>query len=185
MLHKYFQKVNIHGEYKSQNSSLLVIANHFSWWDGFIIYYLNDLLFKKRFHVLMLEEQLAGRGFLNKAGAFSIKKGSRSSIESLNYCKEILETPSNMLLLFPQGEFQSLYDYPLTFEKGWQRIINENSNTEIFMVADLLDYFQNKKPILTVYIEKFDFARFKSIEKVEEEYNRFYQSAINIQKQMR
>jgi hypothetical protein len=51
----------------------------------------------------MPEEQLATRMFLNKAGAFSIKPGSRSAIESLNYASSLLYEPENLVVVFPQG----------------------------------------------------------------------------------
>ena len=38
--------------------SLIVLPNHFSWWDGFLIDYVNRKLFGRKFHILMLEEQL-------------------------------------------------------------------------------------------------------------------------------
>ncbi|MBY0427423.1 MAG: hypothetical protein K2Q22_17440, partial [Cytophagales bacterium] len=58
--------------------SLLVLGNHFSWWDPFLIAYLC-IPFRKQHHVMMLEEELAIRKALTYAGAFGInRKDGRS-----------------------------------------------------------------------------------------------------------
>ena len=37
----HFKSIQIQGELKEKDASLLVIANHFSFWDGFLVQYLN------------------------------------------------------------------------------------------------------------------------------------------------
>ena len=103
MIKRHFHEVKIYGDTEQKDHAVMIIGNHFSWWDGFFVYYLNRMRFNKRFHVMMLEEQLSGRSFLNKAGAFSIRKNARSLIESLDYAASLLESPENLLLMFPQG----------------------------------------------------------------------------------
>ncbi len=64
MLWRNFDKVSISSDVKPKNTSMLVIGNHFSWWDGLFVGHANRKLFKKKFHVMMLEEQLRPRMFL-------------------------------------------------------------------------------------------------------------------------
>ena len=45
--------------------SILLIANHFSWWDGFLLFQLNRIYFKKKFHVMVTEENYNKVKFLN------------------------------------------------------------------------------------------------------------------------
>ncbi len=91
MIRWHFRKVTINGEFQDRGLPVMLIGNHFSWWDGFIANFLNIKVFHRKFHVMMLEEQLNSRRFLNKAGAYSIKKGSRSVIESMQYTVELAE----------------------------------------------------------------------------------------------
>ena len=40
-----------------QENPVIILANHISWWDGFIMYEINKQYIHKKIHVLMLEEQ--------------------------------------------------------------------------------------------------------------------------------
>lgn len=45
---RHFKKINFNTPDFSPSRSILLIANHFSWWDGFILYHINKRLFKKK-----------------------------------------------------------------------------------------------------------------------------------------
>lgn len=185
IIHKDFKNVTIHGSYKCQQLPLLVISNHFSWWDGFFIYYLNKKYFKKKYHVMMLEEQLQGRPFLNKVGAYSIKKNSRSAMESISYTVSLLESPTNMVLLFPQGEIQSKYWYPVVFEKGWFKILEKAKNPiQIVFVASLIDYFSNRKPLINMYLQEYPYRKGFSFDHLYNSFNEHLLNSINKQKEI-
>ena len=135
---------------------LLVLANHFSWWDGWFIYRLNELLFKKRFHAMALEEMVQARPALRTLGVFSVKKGTRGVIESLDFANALLENPGNMLLMFPQGGIQSIHVAALPFEKGVCRIIREAKRPlqTIFSIA-LVDYASQRKPMVRFHFKEY------------------------------
>jgi len=131
----------------------------------------------------MLEEQLAGRKFLNKAGAYSIKKGGRSVIESLNYSAELLEKKENLVVLYPQGEFQSLYSRHVVFEKGIRFIASKiKNNIHLLFYAALMDYFSHRKPSLVIYITEVPREIASDPARLESEYNRFFEQCIHQQK---
>jgi len=154
LIQRHFRKVNIRMDGTIGKGPVLLIANHFSWWDGFIARWVNNKVFGKLFHVMMLEEELGKRPFLRRLGAFSIKKNSRKAIESLHYGANILSKPENLLLLFPQGKFQSSHHHPLQFEKGWLRILEKApSDAQVVYMACLTDYYAYRKPALTVYLK--------------------------------
>ena len=181
MMHRHFSHIQINGKYNSDKRPVLLISNHFSWWDGFFMLYLNNRVFKKKYHVLMLEEQLKPRMFLNKAGAFSVKKGTRSVIESIDYIKNILSSPGNLVLIYPQGVIQSLYKFPFVFEKGIYNIIkNMDPGVRIFFAVALLDYFSQKKPSLNISFK--EYARDTGAENIEKAFNDFYSERTNAQK---
>jgi 1-acyl-sn-glycerol-3-phosphate acyltransferase len=180
-LKRHFKRVVLRGEGEPDENSMLIVANHFSWWDGFIVLFLNSLHFRKRFHVMMLEDQLRKNMFLNKLGAFSVKKSDRSLVESMNYAAELLQKPGNMVLFFPQGEFQSHHLPEIRFEKGIQRLVKQaDAGTRFCMICNLIDYFEHDKPTLTVYYKIIDNPVSDDVESL---YNTFYKSCIAQQKQ--
>jgi len=180
-----FREVHFHGKPEDKGLPILMIGNHFSWWDGFFALNINQVYFKRKFHIMMLEEQLKQRMMLNKTGAFSIKKGSRSMLESLNYAEELLSEPGNMLVLFPQGSFQSIYDRPLVFEKGWFRIIEKASQpVQVVFFHALIDYFSHRKPSLHFYLYTHDYHN-DDHASFENAFNRYYIESIEKQKSLK
>lgn len=199
LLHRSFRRIHIHDNITGDGKSVLCVANHFSWWDGFIARYANRKTVNKKVFVMMLEDQLAKRPFLRKVGAFSIRKNTPSALESIQYASDVLRDPNHWLLLFPQGRFQSQHRFPLTFEKGWFRIAEKApENTQVVFMASLPDYFEQRRPTLHIYLENAEkFATdkpqdperaagkrgnpFPTPEAAEEAYNRFLQQAIDKQ----
>jgi hypothetical protein len=150
-----FRKVLITGDIEPDDRSILLIPNHFSWWDGFFAWHLNQILFKKRFHVMMLEHELAKRMFFTRVGAFSVSLNSKGVVESLNYCSQILNNPDNMLLMFPQGKLSSQHSWDLKFRKGVERILNQSPNTRVIFAACLTDYYRYRRPSLTISLKEY------------------------------
>ena len=185
MLKWHFEKVCIHSDFIDNGKAILLIGNHFSWWDGFFVNHLNRRVFRRKLHIMMLEEQLSSRMFLNKAGAFSIKRGNRSVFESLNYSIEILKDDRNILSLFPQGEIETLYRFPVSFEKGWFRIIEQADHPfQIVFMVNLVDYFSNRKPALYQHIKGFKYDDIRlSPGSLEKAFNDHLASSIQKQKE--
>ncbi len=182
MIHRHFSKVEIKGNFQDQGLPVLLIGNHFSWWDGFFANYLNTKIFKKIFHVMMLEEQLKQRMFLNKAGAFSIDKGKRSMIETLSYAGELLKNKENLLVLYPQGKFQSVHHRPIQFEKGFIAIPRSAAvkGFQLIFYAALTDYFEHRNPMLFLYIKEQPFLLEMTASDLEFAYNEFYENSIKL-----
>ncbi len=183
-IRRHFNKVIISGDFQQKNLPLLLISNHVSWWDGFWVMYINLKLFHKRFHFMMLEDQLRKFSFFINTGGYSVKKKSRSVIESINYTIELLSDSKNLVMLFPQGRITSIYDQSFQFEKGLERILKEvNGKVQIIFLANLIDYFSNQKPSLFIYLKEYDNMN-TDIEKIQKEYNMFYSGCVaeNIKK---
>lgn len=178
IIRRNFHKVHVMGQFLDQHKPVLVIANHISWWDGFWTVHLILKVFHRKFHFMMLEDQLRKERILSLTGGFSIKKGSRSIIESLKYTIELLSDKRNLVLLFPQGKFTSIYDPSFQFEKGLERIIQEvNGKAQIFFQANLIDYFSHKKPSLFIYLKECDQLN-PDIGSIQDSYNAFYASCV-------
>jgi 1-acyl-sn-glycerol-3-phosphate acyltransferase len=183
---RHFKRIETVGELNDSNLPMLVIANHISWWDGFWILRLNKQKFGRRFHVMMLEDQLRDNMFLRKLGAFSIRKRSKTMRESLDYASQLLHNSGNLLLVFPQGQISSQHDYPMVFQKGLDRIISNVPNTiQIVMVANLTDYFTEPKPVLRQYIYSPEIRSTYSGNELEVIYNNFFAQCIEQQKALK
>ncbi len=183
MPRKDFSRVEIHHHIVDSGNPVLMLGNHVSWWDGFLAEYINRELFQRKIHVMMLEEQLESRMFLNKAGAYSIKKGSRSALESLRYTAEILSDPGNLAVLYPQGRIHSVSDLPVRFEKGWYRIFSFLTEPiQVVCCITLFDYFSHRKPELHLYVYDYDYAG-KGLEEMEADFNGLIRTSIEQQKQ--
>jgi 1-acyl-sn-glycerol-3-phosphate acyltransferase len=174
-----FRRVIISGEFRDKNLPLLLISNHVSWWDGIWIMYLNIKRLNRLFHVMMLEKQIKKFRVTNMVGAYSVRKGSRSIIETLNYTNEILSDKRNMVLMFPQGEIESLYQGDIRFEKGIEKIVRSNTGKiQILFITNLIDYFSDEKPTLYIYLKEYEAGNITH-ESMEEAYNTFYSESIS------
>lgn len=183
LLKMKFHKVRISGEFTDENKPILLIANHVSWWDGFWAMYLNLSRLNRTFYFMMQENQLLKFKFFNKTGAFSVNKNSREIIQSLKYAASILEDKRNMLLMYPQGKIQTIYDNKFNFEKGIERILLEkNGKIQLVFSVNLIDYFSQPKPSLYIYVETYN-GQF-SKDAIQLSYNEFYQNCVNNQKQI-
>jgi 1-acyl-sn-glycerol-3-phosphate acyltransferase len=162
-----------------KNKSVLLIGNHFSFWDGLILYCVNEKLFKKKLHVMILEETARKERFLKYVGAFSVKKDSKSILQSLDYAAELLNDPANLVLMFPQGKLYANFVTNIKFEKGLVRIIEKAAgNFQLIFASTFIQYFKHKKPTATVYLkgEPENYAG-KSTEKLQEAYQRHYEAS--------
>ena len=179
-----FHEVIIKGSFKDQRKGILLIANHISWWDGFWAVYLNESLFKRKFHFMMLREQLEQHRYFNHSGGFSVQKNSKDILESLHYAAELLTQPNHLVLLFPQGEIQSIYTQDIDFQKGTEYVIRKigNEQAQIIWMVNLVDYGSNPKPTLTIYFKTYEQSKNMTTEALQKAYNEFYKTCIEEQK---
>lgn len=179
---RHFSTTSLDGTYCERHLPLLIISNHISWWDGFWVVNLNRRLFKRKFHFMMLEEQLRRHWYFNYTGGYSVRKHSRSALESIDYTAELLTDRGNAVLLFPQGEINSLYKDTFVFEKGIERILKKvnRDEIEILFMANMVDYLSDARPSLYQYIEEYKSTDTKCAE-IEKQYNLFYRRCLEKQ----
>lgn len=186
IIHSDFQELKweISGDLNiDPDRSILLLANHCSWWDGFWVYELNRLLLGKEFHVMMLEEQLSKRQFLRYAGAYSINRESpRSMLETLQYSAQLLQSPNNLVLMFPQGRIESMYRQAPTVQKGFWRILQKTATPpQVIGCISSIDYFSERKPSLKLALSNID--DLSSFEAVRQGFTQLYQNARQVQAQ--
>lgn len=168
---RHFFRVEAEISFTDRHLPVLLLGNHSSWWDGFFASYINHHYLRRRFHFMMQQEHLQKNWFFQYTGGFSVKKHSRTLVESLLYAAELLASPQNMVLLYPQGEIQSVFEPYLRFEKGTDYIFRRLKNpVHLLFLATLSDYFSNKKPVLFLFLKEYS----GEAGKIQAAYNAFY-----------
>jgi len=158
------------------DKSVLLIANHFSFWDSLILYIINQKLLKKQFHVMVREDTTLHLKYLKYGGAFSVRKRSRDVIESLDYAAELLNDPQNLVLIFPQGKLYSNFVNEINFEKGMMKIIEKSRGKfQLVFATTFIQYFKHKKQSVTVYLKNEAYAG-KSFDEIKNAYQQHYDS---------
>lgn len=176
-----FHAFHFDSDVEDKNLPILLICNHMSWWDGIWALHVNQELFRRKYHFMMLENMLQKNWFFKFTGGFSVNRNSKSIIETLNYTAELLADKNNMVLMFPQGEIVSMHNSIFKFEKGVEKILQRTKNdVQVLFLANVVDYLSNVKPNLYAYISDYT-GDFKTVE-IEREYNLFYQVCLETQK---
>lgn len=136
---------------------LIVTPNHFSWWDGFFIDYMNRKLLKRNFYILMLEEQLIKYWFFRYLGAFSIRPGNaKSTILTARYSASVISDAENMVVFYPQGKIEDYAKHPLELKPGIKLFLNNaGADTHVLIVSFSIRYNENRKPDIAARFGKF------------------------------
>ena len=179
IIHNDFREIIYTNNSQPDNRSILLIANHFSWWDGFFAWHLNEKILKKNFHIMMLEQELKKRMFFSRVGAFSVNVNSRSVIESIDYTSNLLSNTNNLVTMFPQGKLGSHHYWEVKFRKGIERILQKANNTRVVFAVFLVDYYGNRKPTVTVTLK--DYEGSSSLHEIENAYNSLLMNCIQNQ----
>ena len=166
-----------------KNRPILLLANHFSFWDGLILYCINDRLFKKKFHVMVREDTTYKLHYLRYGGAFSINKNSRKMLESLDYAAKLLDDPQNLVLFFPQAKLYSNFVEDIHFEKGILKVIRQaEGKFQLIFASTFIQYYKHKKQSINVYLknETENYAG-KSIDELKDTYQQHYTASKKLQ----
>jgi 1-acyl-sn-glycerol-3-phosphate acyltransferase len=181
VLRRKFQRVDLEGEVDLKDFPVLLVSNHSSWWDGFWIAHLNRKLFHRRIHFMMLEENLKKHWYFRYTGGYSVRRKSRSMLESLNYTAGLLGDHRNMVFLFPQGDIQSMHVKEIHFQKGLAKILSMvPGKVQLVFLVNLVDYFSRPKPSLVMYFKEYTDSDY-SKDKLQNHYDKFFQECRNIQ----
>jgi hypothetical protein len=161
--------------------AILLLSNRFSWWDGFLMFQLNRLVFKKEFHVLVTDEDYKKQWFLKYVGAFAAEGKGKDVVETLLYAGQLLNNPNNLVLLFPQGKLYPGYVSSIAFEKGVMQVINASKKKfQIIFAANLMDYSE-RKPKVKTCLGNWEAEEYMSLQLLKSEYNKHYDQAVKNQ----
>lgn len=121
---RHIESIKIVGDLPASDRPILFIANHSSWWDGLLIYYLHERLLRTNLHVLMDQVQLSKRPLFTHLGAFGIDKTSpRRSLAGLQRAAELMHAGKSVWI-FPQGDMYHLESRPLHIHSGFAHVLH-------------------------------------------------------------
>ncbi|MGF1923476.1 MAG: 1-acyl-sn-glycerol-3-phosphate acyltransferase [Bacteroidia bacterium] len=176
---KHFSSFSYNELTVKEDEALLVLANHFSWWDGFMLFQLNKRIFKKQFHVLVTSNHYLEVKHLKYFGAFAPKDKGKDVIKTFQYAGALLNDPKNLVLIFPQGKMRSSYTSSVNFEKGVLQVINASKKQfQIVFSVILTDYFNRQKPEAIAYLTNWQPEEYMSLQLLKSEFNKHYDNAI-------
>lgn len=151
ILRKNFQNFYLIGDIPELDNEkgLIITPNHFSWWDGFFIYYLMKKFSSRKLFIMMLEEQLKNYSFFKNLGAFSInQQNPKSIIETINYASTLINS-KGYLVTYPQGEIEPYEKRPLILKEGLIKIIAKTEiETNVLPIAFKIHYSNERKPFI-------------------------------------
>ncbi|MBB6108112.1 1-acyl-sn-glycerol-3-phosphate acyltransferase [Mucilaginibacter lappiensis] len=180
-----FKEINIQPFEPRAGHSILLLTNHFSWWDGFFANYAAFNNLKRRLYIMMQHDHFLKHWYFKYLGAFSMKKGSREMLESLTYSAGLLNNPENLVTIFPQGALYSNHETYIHVENGIERLIKQiKGPCQIVYQCTLIDYFEGLKP--RAYMHHFDcgVTGEVSFEELKQRINNFHQQALKKQANM-
>lgn len=133
-----------------KTKGLITAPNHFSWWDGFFIYWLNKKIIDKKLFVMMLEEQLSKYWFFQKLGCYSIDlKDNRKMVSSLKYTIDLLSDANKIVTIYPQGEIQAYDQINISLKSGIEFLAtNSKFDFQVLPIAFRIHHTNERLPIV-------------------------------------
>ncbi|MBE9602688.1 glycerol acyltransferase [Pedobacter sp. MC2016-24] len=166
------------------NHSYLLMSNHFSFLDGVFatyiwIYGLDKATPIKGFYAMSLKQQLLKNKWLMWLGSFSIEPDSRSMVESLNYAAELLSTPGNAFLFYPQGELESQHVRNILLKKGFTKILSKVAcDCQLLWTSNIIEYFESTKPTINMHMLDCGTNKDFNFEDVQQKIDKHHQESI-------
>jgi 1-acyl-sn-glycerol-3-phosphate acyltransferase len=105
---------------------LVLIANHTSWWDGFLLRDLHAALRPGTpMYTVMTEAELRKHPFLRLLGAVPLQPGSPGSLLRLlrSLGDAVQQRPATTIVFFPQGRIWPSARRPLGFQRGVETLL--------------------------------------------------------------
>lgn len=178
LIRRHFHEVLISPLKIADDRSVLLLANHFSWWDGFLLWYMNGQVINRTFYVMVLEDTLKKQGFMRHFGGFSIGKTRTHIRESTEFAAALLREPGNLVLIFPQGKIHSNFVPHIRFKRGVETVIRAaGSGFHVVFASLFVENLQYKKPVVRITLEQHGPGHFSSGQELEAAFNVHHASA--------
>jgi 1-acyl-sn-glycerol-3-phosphate acyltransferase len=181
-MRSYFNRLVVTPFEPKEGHSVLLLCNHFSWWDGLWGNYLAYWHLNRKLYIMMQEDHLQKRMLLNLFGGFSINRSSREMIKSLQYAAGLLNDSQNLVVVFPQGSLISNHTTEIAVERGIELLIkNIKGPCQIVYSCALIDYFESLKPSVFFHLFDCGVAGEITFQELTDKINTFHQQALKNQ----
>lgn len=113
------------GVLMSRTAPILVYANHSSWWDGLLLFWLNRTTLHRHAYAWMSYDGLTRYPFFRRLGAFAGQTQSAADMRQLwRYVHQLARQRQTMIAIFPEGEQRLQGDRPIGFQKGLAHLVD-------------------------------------------------------------
>ena len=153
LLVRHFESVRLVGDPPAfvPDRPILCLPNHSTWWDGFLIYWLNHLEIRREAYLMMLEDQLRRNSFFRRIGAYSIQPGKPGAVrESLRYGAEKLSRAADppLVVVFPQGELLPWDPDGLVFRPGVELLLRQcRQPVQVCLLGIRAEFTRHQRPV--------------------------------------
>lgn len=150
---------------------LLLVANHVSWWDGFVLLDLRDRIRGAApFRVVMTEAELRRFPFFRRLGCLPVRVGSVSAMRRLVRTLAAVRErdPDSVFVWFPQGAIWPSFRRPLGFRRGVERIVEHLTPVAVLPVGIHCEPLNRRRPTFFVSVgEPLPAAEARSVRAIE------------------
>lgn len=129
---------------------VLLVANHVSWWDGFLVREVHERLRpRKPFCIVMTERELSRRSWLRTLGAIGLRPGSvgsvRGALREMTRRRE--DEPATIFVFFPQGAIWPATRRPLGFQSGVELVARTLAPVTVLPAAIHIEPLNGPLPV--------------------------------------
>lgn len=137
-----------------EDASLVVYANHPSWWDPLIAHFLNRSLFPDRqFYAPIDAEALQQYRVFEKLGFFGVQLDTRSgAAEFLSKSQSILAGNDTALWITPEGRFADIRDHEAELQPGLAHLCSKSEKLVAVPLALEYVFWEERLPVCLVAI---------------------------------
>ncbi|MBD8032157.1 lysophospholipid acyltransferase family protein [Solibacillus merdavium] len=135
-------------------SNALYIANHSSWWDGLLLFELEQRGYIPNLFVMVDEQGIKKFPIFQWIGAYSVnQQNPKHIIESIRYTKSLLQDGKN-ICIFPQGKEWHLEQRPLYFQQGAAMIAKQMKGISVVPITFYYTFRNERKAEVWIDIGK-------------------------------
>jgi 1-acyl-sn-glycerol-3-phosphate acyltransferase len=134
---------------------LLLVANHTSWWDGFLLRDVHTALRPRApMYSVMTEAELQRLPLLRLLGAVPLRQASADSLRRLlsGLRAATRERPDTSVLFFPQGRIWPAWRRPLDFHRGVEVVARALAPCYVLPVALHVESLHRSSPAAFVRV---------------------------------